>query len=155
MLALVRDLLLWSAGFRDSYYEKDGVTVFRIQEASVSEGIYFAIDSRKRDKADEEKEASFRSALSSNNRDGLGFESVKEIWLGYSNQATLKAWEKILGLAGKLSDTLWQLDKTQRIRFVPGEHQGVVAIVCKVDSIKKAEEYLKGRTQNCWPVSRP
>ena len=54
------------------HYQKESATVFRIQEPAIADGIYFAIDSRNRNKADEGKEAAFRSAVAASNRDGLG-----------------------------------------------------------------------------------
>jgi hypothetical protein len=124
-------------------YEPEGAGTFCIQDASVSEGVYLAVSSKAQSKPDKEREASLRAAMAANNRDGLGFEYVKEIWLGYAGPADLQAWREFLGASGRVNDTLWQLSQNQSIRFVRSEVRGVRGIVCKVHSMEQAERYLK------------
>jgi hypothetical protein len=124
-------------------YEQDGPETFRIQDGAVSEGVYLAISGKPRSKPEEEREASLRSAMATNNRTGLGLEYVKEIWLGYAGPADLQAWMEFLGASGRINDTLWRLSQNQSIRFVRSEVKGVQGIVCKVQSIEQAERYLK------------
>ena len=124
-------------------YEQADPETFRIQDASVGEGVYFAITGKARSKPAEEREASLRSAMAANNRDRLGFEYVKEIWLGYSGTADLQAWTEFLGAPGRVNDMLWRLNQNQSIRFVRSEIKGVRGIVCKVHSMEQAERYLK------------
>ena len=123
--------------------EGESPETFRIQDASLSEGIYLAVSAKARDKPGEEREASLRSAMVASNRDGLGFECVKEIWLGYAEPADLKPWREFLGASGRVNDTLWRLSQNQNIRFVRSEVKGVRGIVCKVHSMEQAERYLK------------
>jgi hypothetical protein len=123
--------------------EGESPETFRIQDASLSEGIYLAVSAKARDKPGEEREASLRSAMAASNRDGLGFEYVKEIWLGYAEPADLQAWRKFLGASGRVDDMLWRLGQNQSIRFVRSEVKGVRGIVCKVRSMEQAERYLK------------
>ena len=124
-------------------YQKAEPTLFRIQDPSIAEGIYLAIDSRAQDKAAGDREASLASAMAVNNREGLGLEYVKEIWLGYTEPANVQAWKEFLGASGRANDTLWRLNKNQSIRFVKSEVRGVRGIVCRVQSLEKAERYLK------------
>jgi hypothetical protein len=124
-------------------YEPADSGTFRIQGASVSEGVYLAVSSKAQSKPNKEREASLRSALAANNRDSLGFEYVKEIWLGYAGLADLQAWREFLGASGRVNDTLWRLSQNQSIRFVRSEVRGVRGIVCKVRSMEQAERYLK------------
>jgi len=99
-------------------YEQADPETFRIQDASVGEGVYFAITGKARSKPAEEREASLRSAMAANNRDRLGFEYVKEIRLGYAEAADLQAWTEFLGAPGRVNDTLWRLSQNQSIRLV-------------------------------------
>ena len=124
-------------------YEQADPETFRIQDASVGEGVYFAITGKARSKPAEEREASLRSTMAANNRDQLGFEYVKEIWLGYAGAADLQAWTEFLGPSGRVNDTLWRLSQNQSIRLVQSEVKGVRGIVCKVHSMEQAERYLK------------
>jgi hypothetical protein len=124
-------------------YEKADPETFRIQDAAISEGLYLAVSSKASSKPNEERKASLRSAMAANNRDGLGFEYVKEIWLGYAGPADLQAWREFLGAPGRVNDTLWRLNQNQSIRFVRSEVKGVRGIVCKVRSMEQAERYLK------------
>ena len=124
-------------------YEQAGAGTFRIQDAAIGEGVYFAITGKTRSKPAEAREVSLRSAMAANNRDRLGFEYVKEIWLGYSGAADLQAWAEFLGTPGRVNDTLWRLNQNQSIRFVRSEIKGVRGIVCKVHSMEQAERFLK------------
>ena len=123
--------------------EGESPETFRIQDASLSEGIYLAVSAKARDKPGEDREASLRSAVTAGNRDGLRFEYLKEIWLGYAEPADLKPWREFLGAWGRVNDTLWRLSQNQNIRFVRSEVKGVRGIVCKVRSMEQAERYLK------------
>jgi len=123
--------------------EGESPETFRIQDASLTEGIYLAVSAKARDKPGEEREASLRSAMAASNRDGLGFECVKEIWLGYAEPADLQAWREFLGASGKVNDLLWRLNQNQSIRFVRSDIRGVRGIVCQVHSMGQAERYLK------------
>jgi hypothetical protein len=123
-------------------YTADSET-FRIEDASLAEGIYFAISSTAQNKPGEGKETSLQSAMVASSRGGPGFEYVKEIWLGYAEPADLNVWKKFLGASGRVNDTLWKLSKNQSLRFVRSEVKGVQSIVCKVRSIEEAEQYLK------------
>lgn len=117
--------------------------IFRIQDASLAEGIYLAISSAAQKKPGEDKEASLQSAMVANSSEGVGFEYVKEIWLGYAGRADLNAWKEFLGASGRVNDTLWKLSKNQGLRFVRSEFEGVQGILCKVRSMENAEKYLK------------
>ncbi|HWQ93846.1 MAG TPA: hypothetical protein VN673_19440 [Clostridia bacterium] len=116
---------------------------FRIHDASLAEGIYLAIKSSAQKTRSEAKEVSLQSAMVANSRKGVGFEYVKEIWLGYTGSSDLNAWKQFLGASGRVNDTLWKLSKNQSLRFVRSEFKGVLGIVCKVQSMENAEKYLK------------
>jgi hypothetical protein len=124
-------------------FEQDGPGTFRIQDASIAEGIYFAVSSKVEDQRAEEKEASLRSAMSANNRDELGLEYVKEIWLGFPEPANLQAWREVLGASSGIDGTLWKLSKHQSLRFVKSQVRGVRGIVFKVRALEAAGRYLK------------
>jgi hypothetical protein len=124
-------------------YEEDGTDTFRIQDASLGEGIYLAISGKAQTKPAIERQASLRSAMTAHNRDSLKYEYIKEIWLGYAGPADLQAWQQFLGASGRVTDTLWRLSQNQSIRFVRSEVKGVRGIVCKVRSMEQAERYLK------------
>ena len=126
-------------------YGKPGPGVFRVQDTSIGEGIYFAIDTQPRTKADEEKEASLASAFAANQRGGPGLEYVKEIWLGYAEPAQLEAWREFLGPSAETDATIWKLTKSQSIRFVNSEIRGVRGIVFKVRSMEAAGRFLRER----------
>jgi hypothetical protein len=126
-------------------YEKLGTNVYRIQDPSIAEGVYLAVDAHALDNSAREKEASLASVMVANQREGLGLQYVKEIWVGYIGPGNLHAWQEFLGLKGRVSDTLWTLNKNQTIRFVRSEVPGVRAIVFKVRSLRQAEKLLKER----------
>jgi hypothetical protein len=136
--AIVRDL-----GRLKLAHESAGPGTFRILDASIAEGVYFAISSKGQDKPGEAREASLRAAMMANSTDSPGLEYVKEIWLGYAGPADLQGWKEFLGPSGRVNDTLWRLSKNQSIRFVRSEVRGVQAIVCKVQSLQRAERYLR------------
>jgi hypothetical protein len=123
-------------------FEQGGAGPFRIQDASLTEGVYLGLTAKARDQAAEEREASFRSAMAANRRKGLGFEYVKEIWLGYREPANLRVWAAFLGEAGRVGDQLWRLSQNQNLRFIRSDIPGVRGIVCQVRSLEQAEKYL-------------
>ena len=124
-------------------YEQVGAGTFRIIDASMGEGVYFAISSKVEDKPAEEKEAALRKAMSASNRDGLGLEYVKEIWLSDPEPVNMAVWREVLGASGRVNDALWRLNRNQSFRFVRSEIRGVRGIVCKVRSLEEAGRFLK------------
>ncbi len=128
-------------------YEQASPTLFKIQDASLAEGAYLGIDTRVPDKSAREREDRLGASLAANQKDGPGFECVREIWVGYTAPGELHAWEKFLGTAGKVGDALWRLDRNQSLRLVKADVRGVRGIVCQVQSMEKAQKYL--HRENC------
>ncbi len=81
-------------------------------------------------------------ALAANQQDGLGFEYIQEVWVGYTEPAELQAWSRFLGASGEMNAPLWHMEGNQSLRFVKSGVKGVRGIVCKVHSLEKARQYL-------------
>ncbi len=77
-------------GRLDLAYEQAGPNMFRVRDASVAAGIYLAIDTQVPNRAAKDREALLGSALAANQWDGLGFEYVQEVLVGYTELAELQ-----------------------------------------------------------------
>ncbi len=124
-------------------FEQLSPETFRIQDEVLASGIYFAISAGPESKADQEKKAALLAAMKASQRDGLGLEYVKEIWLGYTAAGDLDRWRQFLGDSSQVNDSCWTLANHQRLRMVRSPVRGVVGIVWKARSLETAAKYLK------------
>ena len=81
--------------------------------------------------------------MKASQRDDLGLEYVKEIWLGYTAAGDLDRWRQFLGDSSQVNDSCWTLANQQRLRLVSSPVRGVVGIVWKARSLETAARHLK------------
>ena len=85
---------------------------------------------------------SLRNALREIEGGPLGFMYIEEVHIGYKTHAYLRKWEKFLDPL-KSEDGLWYLPEKPNLRFVKSEREEITALVCKVQSLGVAKNYLK------------
>jgi hypothetical protein len=139
---LPADVLARLEGSRISY-EKVSPQTFLIQEPAVADGIYFAIVGRGQDTPAKDNRASLRAALEATNSLGPGLDSIKEIWLGYTEPGQLRGWGRLLRKELNENNGVCQLSNEQAIRFVASDTRGVRAIVFKTRSLDRARSYFE------------
>jgi hypothetical protein len=83
-----------------------------------------------------------RKDLESRNGGPLGLKNVKELYIGYNSKEHLDRWINLIKPA-KHKKNLWYLPEEPNLRFVEDESERIRAIVFKVESLKKAADYLK------------
>lgn len=88
------------------------------------------------------KIGSLRKDLESRNGGPIGLKSVKELYIGYNSKEHLDKWINFIEPA-KHKKNLWYLSEEPNLRFVEDETERIRAIVFKVESLKKATDYLK------------
>jgi hypothetical protein len=123
-------------------YEEAGAGAFHIQDAALGENIYLAISSAPLKDTDRAREESMRSVMVTSNKDGLGLEYIKEVWLAYRDTANLEAWKKFIQPSQLAEGERWEINANQSIRFIRGEVKGVRGIVFKVRSLEQARRCL-------------
>jgi len=85
---------------------------------------------------------SLRKDLESRNGGPIGLKNVKELYIGYNSKEHLDRWINFTKPA-KHKKNLWYLPEEPNLRFVEDESERIRAIVFKVESLKKAADYLK------------
>ncbi len=85
---------------------------------------------------------SLRNDLKSRNGGLIGLKNVKELYIGYNSKERLDRWINLIKPA-KHQKNLWYLSEEPNLRFVEDESERIRAIVFKVESLKKATDYLK------------
>ncbi|MHC4072010.1 MAG: hypothetical protein ACYSWW_13520 [Planctomycetota bacterium] len=85
---------------------------------------------------------SLRNDLKSRNGGPIGLKNVKELYIGYNSKEHLDRWINFIKPA-KHKKNLWYLPEEPNLRFVEDESERIRAIVFKVESFKKATDYLK------------
>jgi len=85
---------------------------------------------------------SLRNALREIEGGPLGFIYIEEVHIGYKTQAYLNQWEKFLDPL-KSEDDLWYLPEKPNLRFLSSEREEILALVCRVESLEKAKNYLQ------------
>jgi hypothetical protein len=83
-----------------------------------------------------------RAELRARNGGPIGLKNVKELYIGYNSRKRLEQWIDLIKPA-KHKKNLWYLPEEPNLRFVEGESERIRAIVLKVESLKKATDYLK------------
>ncbi len=134
---------------------KEGDVIEVTDSSLIRPNIYFAIAAKATPeisddslhtvmlkKKNDRREDSLRSVLSKNNRDALGIEKVKEIRVGYKDNAGLKKWKELIKPSVLSNDGVWKLNEGPPVRFVKSDIREVNSIVIKVKSLKKAQSYL-------------
>ena len=85
---------------------------------------------------------SLSNDLKSRNGGPIGLKNVKELYIGYNSKEHLDRWINFIKPA-KHKKNLWYLPEEPNLRFVEDESERIRAIVFKVESLKKAADYLK------------
>ena len=85
---------------------------------------------------------SLSNDLKSRNGGPIGLKNVKELYIGYNSRERLDRWINFIKPA-KHKKNLWYLPEEPNLRFVEDESERIRAIVFKVESLKKATDYLK------------
>jgi len=80
--------------------------------------------------------------LRARNGGSIGLKNLKEIYIGYNSKERLDRWSSFLEPA-KNQKNLWYLPEEPNLRFVQDEYERIMAIVFRVESLKKATDYLK------------
>jgi len=77
-------------------------------------------------------------------RDGgpIGFKNIKEVYIGYTNDAYLKKWARFLK-PFKSKENLWSLPEKPDLRFIESNSEDIRAFVFQVASLEKAKKYLR------------
>jgi hypothetical protein len=83
-----------------------------------------------------------REDLESRNGGPIGLKNIKELYIGYNSKEHLDRWINLIKPA-KHKKNLWYLPEEPNLRFVEDETERIRAIVFKVESLKKAADYLK------------
>lgn len=92
--------------------------------------------------SDEFRKASLRNDLKLRKGGPIGLKNIKELYIGYNSKERLDRWINLIKPA-KHEKNLWYLPKEPNLRFVEDESERIRAIVFKVESLKKATDYLK------------
>lgn len=76
----------------------------------------------------------------------LGIRGVEEIHVGYTDKAQLEKWRSFIKPAAEIEKNVWRIDEESPvIRLIPSAIKETSVIVFKVNSLKKAKEYLAAR----------
>jgi len=85
---------------------------------------------------------SLLAELTAGSGGAIGLKNLKEIYIGYNSKERLDRWSSFLEPA-KNRENLWYLPKEPNLCFVEDESERIRAIVFRVESLKKATDYLK------------
>lgn len=100
------------------------------------------------DKGDERtgdirKKDSLRHELTTRSKNELGIEYIKEIQIGYKDNAGLERWKKFLSPNEMAYNEIGMLSNLLEIHFVNSNIKEVQSITFKVRSLEKARQYLE------------
>jgi hypothetical protein len=114
-----------------SIYVKDTVLV----KENVFVGLYQVTDMEKRD--------SLRHSLKSNSINTPGIEYIKEIFVGYNDEANLLKWKELVKPLKISEKNICQVNDSLEIHFIRSKIKEVKGITFKVKSIDSAKQYLR------------
>ncbi len=88
------------------------------------------------------REDSLRTEMLRRNKNALGIETIKEIWVGYSEGTALIKWKQLIEPSVLSPEGMWKINEDQSIRLVKSSINEVIGIVFRVRSLKKAKSWL-------------
>jgi hypothetical protein len=124
-------------------YELDGdVFIYPKDSVLCGENITISIMDKADKISDRKKLDSLRYSLTSESKNELGIEYVKELWIGYKNQDGLSKWKDLIKPSKLKNSEIWNATNMPELHFIKSDIKEVMAIVFKVKSLGNAKRYL-------------
>lgn len=92
--------------------------------------------------SDRQRTDSLRYIITANNKNELGIEYVKEIWIGYKDSSSLEKWKKLILPSELKNRVIWMESNILEFHFVKSNIKEVQSITFKVKSLERAKQYL-------------
>ncbi len=91
---------------------------------------------------DKRKIDSLRNAVTTDLKNELGLEYVKEICIGYKNSSNLQKWKELISPFELVNNEIWHESNILEFHFIKSDIKEVQSITFKVRSLEKAKSYL-------------
>jgi hypothetical protein len=129
-------------GERKIGHEEGDTYIYTKDTALCADNITLSFLDKGQERTEDERVMdSLLSVMEKNGGNGPGIVSVKEIWIGYKDNANLKIWKEVIS-PEKISNKKVWVKSNVEFHFIKSNIREVHGITFKVKSLQQAKEYL-------------